>query len=295
MRRLIINADDFGLTAGVNRAILEATTAGIVTSTTLMASGPAFDDAVSVSRSVPELGIGCHVILAGAQPCPLLPGNRIPSLVRSPSSECSHFHESIAGFAKRALSGKLDPDEIEAEATAQFLRVKSAGIAMTHFDTHKHTHLFPQVLRPLLRAARNCGLCAVRNPFPPSGALPFSILLSNTALWKRQLQVKWLGRFRSSFQDEVQKAGMVSTDGTLGIVITGSVNIRLFQTVIANLPEGTWEFVCHPGYNDSNLQAAGTRLLESRKLELEVFTSPAARDSLERHNVQLINFRDLVR
>jgi predicted glycoside hydrolase/deacetylase ChbG (UPF0249 family) len=295
LRRLIINADDFGLTAGVNRAILEATTQGVVTSTTLMASGPTFDDAVSLSRSVPQLGIGCHVILAGAHPCPMLPGSRIPSLVQSAPSKCSHFHKSLTGFAKRALTGKLDPDQIEAEATAQFRKVQSAGIAMTHFDTHKHTHLFPQVLRPLLRAARTCGLAALRNPFPPQSTLPFSMLLSNAGLWKRHLQVKWLGRFSRSFQDEVQKAGMVSTDGTIGIVITGSLNMRLFQTVIANLPEGTWEFVCHPGYNDRDLQAAGTRLLQSRVQELEVLTSHAARESLERNDIQLINFRDLVR
>jgi predicted glycoside hydrolase/deacetylase ChbG (UPF0249 family) len=293
LRRLIINADDFGLTSGVNRAIIEGSARGIITSSTLMANGPAFDDAVTLSRANPKLGIGCHVILAGSHPSSMLTGAKISSLVENRDSESPRFYNSMFGFARRALTGTLDPSQIEEEATAQIRKLQAAGIAITHFDTHKHTHLFPQVLRPLLKAAKICGVRALRNPFPPASPLPASLLLSRPGLWKRHAQVRVLSRFSRSFYAEVRTAGLVTTDGTLGVVITGSLNTELFRAVVENLPEGTWEFVTHPGYNDAELQKAETRLLESRVQELEVLTSPAAREALDFHKVELINFGNL--
>jgi predicted glycoside hydrolase/deacetylase ChbG (UPF0249 family) len=293
LRRLIINADDFGLTSGVNRAIVEAAQIGIVTSSTLMANGPAFDEAVSLSRTFPHLAIGCHVILVGAHPGPLLNGTEIATLVESRTATPGHFHSSLAGFARRALTGKLDPGHVHAEATAQIQKLQSAGIHLTHFDTHKHTHLFPQVLRPLIKAAQECGIRALRNPFPPVSPLASSMLLSRPALWKRHLQVKLLGRYSHSFREEVQKAGMRSTDGTVGVVATGSLDLELFQSIVSSLPEGTWEFVCHPGYRDADLENADTRLLGSRVKEFEVLTSAAARETLDRNDIQLTTFSDL--
>jgi chitin disaccharide deacetylase len=293
LRRLIINADDFGLTSGVNRAIVEASEHGIVTSSTLMANGSAFDEAVALSRTNPRLGIGCHVILAGRHPSPLLSASEISTLVEDPQLEPAQFYGSIVGFARRALTGKLDPHQIEKEATAQIRKLQASGIALTHIDTHKHTHLFPEVLKPLLKAAQWCGVRALRNPFPPARPLPLSLLLSKPSLWKRHFQVRVLNRFSRSFYEAVQQAGMVTTDGTLGVAITGALNAQLFEAVVANLPDGTWEFVTHPGYNDADLQNAGTRLLESRAKELEVFTSPAAREALSLNKVELINFGDL--
>jgi len=189
--------------------------------------------------------------------------------------------------------GKLDPQHIEAEATAQIRKLQSAGFVVTHFDTHKHTHLFPQVLRPILAAAKSCGLRKLRNPFPPRSPLFSAMLFSKPRLWKRHLQVKWLSQYSRQFHEAVREAGMVTTDGTLGIVVTGSLNINLFQAIIENLPDGTWEFVCHPGYNDHDLCNSGTRLLESRVKELEVLTSKAAREIIQRNQVELISFRDV--
>ncbi|MGH9509509.1 MAG: ChbG/HpnK family deacetylase, partial [Terriglobales bacterium] len=142
MPRLIINADDLGLTPGVNRAILEAHQRGVVTSTTLMANSAAFDDAVGHVRQAPRLSVGCHVMLVDGEPL-LEPRPR--TLARN-----GRFRDGIAGFALTAMRGRLDPNEIAAEATAQMRRLQSAGVSVSHLDTHKHTHLFPSVLRPLL-------------------------------------------------------------------------------------------------------------------------------------------------
>jgi predicted glycoside hydrolase/deacetylase ChbG (UPF0249 family) len=165
VRRLIINADDFGLTSGVNRAIVEAHEGGIVTSATLMANGSAFDEAVSLAQTRPRLGVGCHVVLVDG--APLVRQTATDSLLdpRTRNGGAPRFREGISKFATLALLGRLAPEEIEAEVGAQIGKLQSSGIAVTHLDSHKHTHMFPQVIKPLLRAAQARGVRAVRNPF----------------------------------------------------------------------------------------------------------------------------------
>ncbi len=285
MKRLIINADDFGLTAGVNRGISEAHENGVLTSATLMANGAAFEDAVQISHSAPRLSVGCHVVLVDGSP--VLDPARVPSLLQTESLK---FRQGLSKFAILSLGRRLNADEIEAEATAQIRKLQSAGIEVSHIDTHKHTHIFPHLLRPLLRAAKACGVRAVRNPFE---SVPMSLLAEQPSLWKRLSQVKLLGVFAKTFHQSVNDAGMLSPDGALSIAATGALNEELFRALIENLPDGTWEFVSHPGYNDTELQTVGTRLRESRVQELHILTSPAARDMLDRNNIELISYRDL--
>ncbi len=284
MRRLIVNADDFGLTPGINRAIAEGHSRGVVTSATLMANGPAFDDAVQRAQSAPGLSVGCHVVLTDGSP--VLGAQRIPTL----TERNGHFRQSLIRFALSAIRGRIDPDEIEAEATAQIRKLQAAGLVVSHLDTHKHTHIFPPVLRPLLRAARMCGVRAVRNPFEPA---PASLLAKQPWLWKKYGQVKALGVLGHGFRKSIDEAGLLTPDGTIGIVVTGALDERLFASSMDNLPEGTWELVCHPGYNDAELGAVRTRLRESRAIERRLLTSPEAREGLTRNGIELISYRDL--
>jgi len=291
VRRLIINADDFGLTPGVNRAILEAHQGGVVTSATLMANGAAFQQAVQLARSAPQLSIGCHVVLLEGRP--LLPAKDVSSCTSSASHGDMGLGNGLAGFAARALLGRLDPEQIEAEATAQIRRLQAAGIAVSHCDTHKHTHMFPATLQPVLRAAKNCGVKAIRNPFESSRPLPTAVLLARPGLWKRYAQVKVLRRFADQFRNAVSDSGLLTPNGILGIVVTGDLDETLFRIVAESMPEGTWELVCHPGYDDSDLHATRTRLKESRATELRLLTSSEARHILAQQEIELISFRDL--
>ncbi len=286
MRRLIVNADDFGYTSGVNRAIVEAHSRGVVTSSTLMANGAAFADAVQLSKTVPELSVGCHVVLTDGEP--VLDAGQLPSLTTA-----SHFRDGMIAFAARAIAGGMDANQITAEATVQIRKIQSAGIAVSHFDTHKHTHLFPKILRPLLRAASDCGVRAVRNPFGPRLPLRSSHLLTRPSLWTRSVEVRILSAFAGKFREAVDRDGFATPDGTLGIVVTGALDETLFYAIASSIPDGTWEFVCHPGYNDADLQAGKTRLRESRETELRVLTLPAARAVLARQGIELISYRDL--
>jgi hopanoid biosynthesis associated protein HpnK len=287
VRRLIVNADDFGFTSGVNRAIVEAHSRGVVTSSTLMANGLAFDEAAQLAKTIPKLSIGCHVVLIDGRP--VLGAEQLPSL-----TSASHFRDGLMTFAARAIAGRVDADQITAEATAQIRKIQSAGIAVSHIDTHKHTHLFPKILRPLLRAAGSCGIRAVRNPFGPRLPLRSSHLLARPGLWARYAELRVLGRFAGKFREAVDREGFTTPDGTLGIVVTGSLDETLFHAIARNIPQGTWEFVCHPGYNDADLQVAETRLRESRETELRVLTLPAAREVLWQEGIELISYRELV-
>ncbi len=286
MRRLIINADDFGFTAGVNRAIVEAHSRGIVTSSTLMANGTAFADAVELAQSVPRLSVGCHVVLIDGEP--VLPGRQLPSLTRE-----GRFRDGLKTFAARALTARMEDEEVFAEATAQIRRIQTAGIRVAHFDTHKHTHLFPRILRPVLRAAKACGVAAVRNPFGPRLPMRSSELLQRPNLWTRYAQLRVLGAFARKFRAAVEQEGFATTDGTLGIEVTGTLDESLFHAIADSMPDGTWEFVCHPGYNDADLQKANTRLRASREMELRVLTLPGARGILEERGIQLMSYIDL--
>ncbi len=288
MRRLIVNADDFGLTSGVNRGILECHERGIVTSTTLMACGKAFDEAARMAQASPHLSAGCHVVLVNGQP--LLAGRDIPSLVAE-GGTAPNFLSKLSRFATASLTGRLVTSHIEAEATAQIRKLQLAGIAVSHIDSHKHTHMFPQALEPLLKAAKACGVPAIRNPFEPA---PLSALAREIGMWKRWTQVRTLRALAPRFREAVDKSGLATPDGTVGVIATGSLTAKSLQVLLENLPEGTWELVCHPGYDGTELMQTGTRLRASREQEVRLLTAPETRRLLESAGIQLISYREFV-
>ena len=280
-----MNADDFGLTAGVNRAIVEGNRHGIVTSATLMANAQASRAAIELAKGQPNLKTGCHIVLIDGVP---LAGN-LPSLTRG----TARFRSSLKQFAMAAVSKKIAAEEIEREVEAQLRKIQSSGITLTHVDSHKHTHMFPHVLRPLLRAARACGISAVRNPFEPMRSWPGGMVLGTPGLWLRSAGVMAFGMFAAEFHRAIKEQGMVSTDGTVGIAVTGLLDQQKLLRILDALPEGTWELVCHPGYSDADLRSAGTRLTQSREIELAALTSRATKEALARRKIELISYADL--
>jgi chitin disaccharide deacetylase len=288
LRRLIINADDFGLTPGVNRAIVEAQGHGVVTSATLMATGAAFDHAVQLAKATPRLSIGCHLVFVDGRP--LLAPEQIRTLIASDAGGEARLRNGLVGFAAEVLAGRVNISELEGEAFTQIRELQNAGVVVSHLDTHKHTHMFQSVLRALLRAAKASGVPAIRNPFEP---LRLSLLAAGPRIWKRWFQVKTLHALAAGFRRAVEAAGMLAPDGAIGVAATGVLDEPLFRSLIDGIPEGTWEFVCHPGYNDMELQSVRTRLLQSRADELQLLTSASTRDLLAEKGIQLISYRDL--
>lgn len=285
MRRLIVNADDFGLTSGVNRAIIEGNRSGIVTSATLMANAKATYSAIDLAKVQPSLKTGCHVVLIDGVP---LTAN-LPTL----ANDSQHFRNSLKSFAAAAVRKQIAAEEIQREAEAQIRSIQSRGITLTHLDSHKHTHMFPHVLRPVLRAAKACGIRAIRNPFEPLRSWPIGMVLENPGLWLRSAGVMAFQMFAAEFRRAVQEEGVVTTDGTVGIAVTGMLDQKKLLQILEAFPEGTWELVCHPGYSDSDLRAAGTRLTQSREIELSALTSVETKKALVRRQIELISYADL--
>lgn len=235
MKFLIPNADDFGFTRDVNDGIVEAHRRGILTATTLMATGAAFDHAVELARENPQLDIGVHLVLVDSAGFP----PTLPQLVWS-----------------------LGSIRIYDELVRQVRKVVDAGLQPTHLDTHKHTHLLPQVFNAVVRIAEEFHIPWVRRRFGP---------------------FRLLGNRRSR-----------STDHFAGFLATGRYGAAELAQLIRDLPEGTTEFMCHPGFCTAELRAARTRLKESRRRELDALTSSEVRAALEESKVQLARYRDLI-
>ncbi len=257
--RLIINADDFGLTAGVNRSVEELHRAGALSSATLMANGPAFDDAVAIAHRNSSLGVGCHIVLTDG--VPISSPQSIPSLI-GPNGRS--FRPSLHAFAAAALAGKLPQRDLRTEILAQVLKLQTAGISVTHLDTHKHAHLFPAVSRALVDVARQSSVRAVRNPFEQ----PWTLALRHGSRLRR-MQIALLNQLQNRFRasPHLRDGSVLTTDGSLGISATGHLDTLVLRQLLHTLPEGTWELVCHPGYNDPNLDRIATRLRTHRDVE----------------------------
>jgi predicted glycoside hydrolase/deacetylase ChbG (UPF0249 family) len=264
--RLILNADDFGLTCGINRAIGELHSAGAITSATLMASGAAFDDAVEVARGHPTLGVGCHIVLTDG--APVSPPESIRSLM---GADGINFRPSLVDFVQALLLGRIKEEEVAREALAQIEKLQRAGINITHLDTHKHAHLFPSIARPLLQVAVRRGIRAIRNPFEPDWSLAL-----NHGGRARRFAIRLIGLLRPRFEAHAQLRDrrVLTTDGTVAISATGQLNAATLGEILRALPaSGTYELCCHPGYNDGELDRVTTRLRAHREVEREALLS----------------------
>lgn len=287
MAKLIVNADDLGLTGGVNRAVTELHAAGVLTSATLMANAAASQEAVQLALAQPTLGIGCHLVLVDGEP--VLSAQAIPHLANVATGQfrptLGAFLPWLLGLVPGSGSAAEREREIEAEAAAQIAHLQAQGVPLTHIDTHKHVHIFPSVLRPVLRAAARAGIQRVRNPFEPA----WSVRATPGAPWLRRTEVRILRQFEERFRRIVAEEGFTTTDGTLGVLATGTLNRQTVNALLQAIPEnGVFELVAHPGYNDAELQRTRTRLRASRALEREALMAIT-----EHAKIPLVSYRDL--
>jgi chitin disaccharide deacetylase len=258
VRTLIVNADDFGFTRDVNEGIIEAHRHGILTSTTLMAGGCAFEDAVRLARENPSLDIGCHLVLVGAPPFPAT----VAKLIQAVALKRIRIHDELA---------------------AQVRRILERGLTPTHLDTHKHTHLLPSVLEAVARISEEFGIPWVRRPFD------FPLQPGGIG-WKKRAISRMFGVVRSRFERVLRTHGCRFTEHFAGFQMTGNYDAAALVSLIRALPDGSTEFMCHPGRCGEELRAARTRLRESRERELRALTAPEVRAALVEGNVRLAGF-----
>lgn len=283
-KRLIVNADDFGLTLGVNRAIIEGHRRGAITSATLMANMPAFDDAVRLALDCPSLGVGLHFNITQGRP--VASASRVSSLIDSRGE----FFGTSTTLLKRALLGRLNSEEVAIELRAQIEKVLNTGLRLTHVDSHKHSHALPQVCETIVRVIGEYGINAVRLPrehwrFDPK-ARPFKLMMQSPGA----LVISGLCRISEA---RLRKSGVKTPDFFIGIARTGYWTKPWLIDLIKQLPAGASELMCHPGYDDAELRNVRTRLRESRANELRLLTDADVLTALKADGVDLINFSNL--
>ena len=275
-RRLIINADDFGFTKGVTRGIMEAHAAGSVTSTSIMANGSDWQNAVARARAVRTIGVGVHLNLVQGRP--LL---RVPSLTDARTGEFF----GLGALARRALRRRVDAGELEAETIAQIERVRAAGIAVTHLDSHRHAHVLPGIFKPVTRAAAGAGIRVLRIPREPLRLNVFDLAATDRKIV--------IGLALLASRGGTLSSPLMSADHFRGISLQGGKHFeaRLRRT-LDTLEPGVTELMVHPGYDDEAL-AAQDSYTWPRAIELAALTSDEMRARLARGDFTLVNFGDL--
>lgn len=287
MKRLIVNADDFGYTRSVNQGIVRAFRDGIVRSTTLMANGRAFDDAVELAKANPQLGVGCHLVLVGGTS--VAPTSKIPSLADAEGN----LPATLAVLLKKLFVGAVKPDEIACELRAQVSKTLDAGIQPTHFDTHKHTHAHPKVMEQVARVAEEFGIRRIRNPYEDFRASFSCAFRDGSGSFRRSATAMLAHTSAPKFHRINRAHKLAAPDHFWGVAATGTLNLNAILSMISSIPEGVSELMCHPGECDAELEASPTRLKRERERELEALISPPVRTAMEQHHIELTDYRGL--
>jgi len=284
-RNLIVNADDLGWTAGVNRGVAEAHRNGIVTSASLLANGAAFAEAVELARTR-GLGVGVHLNLSDGPPT--ASREAVPTLVNA-SGEFEGGPDSLLlKIATRGLSMR----EVETEWEAQISKIRGAGVEPTHLDGHKHVHMLPGLFEIALRLAKRHGIGAIRVSHEASGlraALSTGGLRAAVVL-KQGVQARGLKLLARDAREQADRAGVSTADYFCGIAQTGELTKEGVARLLRSLPEGTTELMCHPGYADEALRKTATRLQGSREKEIEILTGTEIRNLVASQGIRLIDY-----
>ena len=287
MKQLILNADDFGMTRGVNEGIIRAHRDGVLTSATLMANGAEFDDAVSRAKSNPKLGVGCHLVLVGGPA--IAPREKISSL----ADANGNLPESLAGLVARLSSGFIRMKAIERELRAQIEKIRSAGIEPTHLDTHKHTHAHPKVMEAVGRVAKELGITRIRKPMENLRDSWETTRHESSGRTKELIAAAAARAVTPWFQTIARKYGLRSPDHFLGLAMTGGLGPAALRRMIDTLSDGSTEIMLHPGICDIDLANSGSRLQDQRETELQGLLDSGVRNALDERDIRLISYREL--
>lgn len=278
--RLIVNADDLGLSDAVNRAIFDAHRLGILTSTSLMACGPAFDAAVAGWKQHSTLGVGVHLVLHEERPV------SDPSLIPSLVDEHGRL-KPLKQVVRRLLTGQVEAAEVEREYDAQLAKVRAAGIQPTHIDSHCHLHAFPAIAGIAARVAWRHGVRAARRPRvrawsdfqgAPWGRYPLGLLISACQMLSER-------KLPSSLR---------SPDRFFGLIRSGALDTEWLLATLPTLPAGSIsEIMVHPGDGSGPGQEQQDHGPAQRRVEYEALVSPRVRERIAELGVELVNYSAL--
>jgi predicted glycoside hydrolase/deacetylase ChbG (UPF0249 family) len=268
---LIVNADDYGLTHGISRGILRAHRDGLVSSTSALVVGRAFERTAGWLGDAPELGVGVHLAAVGEDP-PLLARDEVGSLV----DRRGRMPRTWRSFLTRAIRGGIDPDELSREFAAQIEAARGAGITPTHLDTHQHLHLWPPVAKVVLELAVEHDIGAVRVPGSP------------VILLRRPIE-----HLAHRLRDGVARQRLGCPGVSAGIDHRRLVGVEQLCDLLRRLSEGgsSAELVCHPGEREE--ACVGERWERRREQELQALSSALVRRTAIECGFRLGTYADL--
>jgi chitin disaccharide deacetylase len=264
-KRLVIHADDFGFTRAVTRGILDAHAAGVVTSTSVMVGTPGWPDAAAHIRAGLTLDVGLHLNLLIGHPL---------SSGRTFTDPRTGAFLPLAALIMRALTGRLDPNDVVAECQAQIDAIRATGATVTHIDSHRHTHPLPGIWAPVRDVARQNGIRFVRVPSEPWRA---------TGWMHGQLN-------RVAVSASAWRPGTRPAARFAGLALDGAHDFeRGLLRTLDRLEPGLTELMVHPGYPDAELTAIDGYTWQ-RERELSALRGPVVRERLARGDIELTHF-----
>lgn len=279
--RLIVNADDFGLCEPVNQGVAEAFDRGIVGSASMLAAGPAFDHAAALARARPALDLGIHLALT--QMAPVSPAEDVASLV----GRDGHFLPDWSSFAARWLRGGVRREHVERELRAQIERVRGAGLACSHLDSHQHLHMLPNILPIVAGLGSEYGIRALRYPLQSRGHPP----RDGGAGGLRRRAGKSALRLLCRLGHRVVRAnGLLICDDFRGFSEAGGWDEELLAQTVAGLDGGLVELCCHPGADDGIDDELHWDYRWEQ--ELAALTGSEVAAAIERNGVLLTTYRE---
>lgn len=271
MKRLIVSGDDFGLHPLINQGIVEAHQHGILTSTSIVACGQAFEDAVNLAKQNPKLGVGVH--LTFVEENPVLNPSEIPSLMASQG----RFPASWKGFLTRFLTGRIRKEELQRETEAQIAKAVDAGIQPTHVDSHQHLHMWPRVWEIIVPVLKKFKVPAIR--------MVMHEVISDHRGWKSR-GLEYLSR---RLLPRVQQTGMWCPDHVAGTSLGGHITSEIVDKLLNHLPKSTTELICHPGKSNQELDGRYNWGYNWEE-ELAALTSPTISAKIAERSIQLCRF-----
>jgi chitin disaccharide deacetylase len=287
MKQLIIHGDDFGLTTATNQGIIKAFSQGILTSASLLANFPAFEQAVDLAKRHPGLDIGIHFNLLDGQP--VSSAAAVTTLLTKNGS----FGETPARLIVNILTRKTSLGQVETELRKQAEKILTAGVSVSHFDGHQHIHAFPPILKILLKIAREYGISKVRVPLEKANFYPGQ--LQNKTLYRRIVRRMLACDCRFLVKSMAARHEFTFPDYFTGIMDVGKMDSNILRQIIMAAPDGTTEIMCHPSFHSTELIALGFFWIKNHNFaaELEALVNPEIRELIDNRNIRLTSYREL--
>jgi predicted glycoside hydrolase/deacetylase ChbG (UPF0249 family) len=287
-KHLIVNADGYGFTRGINRGIDEAVERGIVRSVSVNSNYEAIDDLPAFVERFPAVSVGVHLNPVVGPPV------ADPAAIRSLLGSDGEF---LGGreFTRRLLRGKIERSELLLELGAQIQRVADMGVSISHLDSHQNRHLYPRYFGVFLELMRTRRIRCMRTHAHfalAESAQPHSDLRRYYALHPNRLATHAMARAEMAL---ARRRGALMCDRLMSTSHTGDKAVQArWSQLLRNVPDGWTEVYCHPAFPDDELRRYAT-YVEPRRQEVDVMTSEETRDEIERCGIHLATFHDLAR